>query len=117
VSLDLDLPQRELAHVVASHRFGIHGMEGEHFGIAVAEMVNAGCIVFVPGSGGQVEIIDDCPDLTYTTRDEAVDKIAALLDDPVRQRTVRAQLAARRRRFSSEAFMQQMRSIVETFSR
>jgi glycosyltransferase involved in cell wall biosynthesis len=117
VSLDLDLPHHELARLIASHRFGIHGMENEHFGIAVGEMVNAGCIVFVPGGGGQVEIIGDCPDLTYGSRDEAVDKIAAMLEDPGRQRTLRTHLAVQRQRFSTETFMQQMRSTVEHFQR
>jgi glycosyltransferase involved in cell wall biosynthesis len=115
VQVDVDLPRHELARLVARHRYGIHGMEHEHFGIAVAEMVNAGCIVFVPGSGGQVEIIGDHSELIYATANEAVDKIAAMLDAPAWQQTLRSQLALRRRRFSAEAFMHQMRSIVERF--
>jgi len=62
-----------------------------------------------------VEIIGDHPELIYASPDEAVDKIAAVLDDPARQQALRTQLAERRRRFSTEAFMQQMRSIVERF--
>jgi len=42
----------------ASSRYGIHGAEGEGFGIAIAEMVKAGCVTFAPAVGGPAEILD-----------------------------------------------------------
>ncbi len=42
---------------LAGHRFGISGCRNEAFGIGVAEMAAAGCLVWVPRGGGQVEIV------------------------------------------------------------
>ncbi|MBI1815266.1 MAG: glycosyltransferase family 4 protein [Deltaproteobacteria bacterium] len=116
VSLDLDLPRPALAQLIATHRYGIHGMARERFGIAVAEMVTAGCIVFVPNNGGQVEIIGDSAELRYDTPDEAVDKIDAVLREPARQDAFREILAARSARFSAAEFMRQMRAGVAQFT-
>jgi glycosyltransferase involved in cell wall biosynthesis len=117
ITLHLDLPRPALAQLVAAQRYGIHGMKGEHFGMAVGEMVNAGCIVFTPNDGGQVEIIGDYPDLVYGTREEAVNKIDALLRDPARQEAARAHLAQRRKKFSTDAFVAGIRAVVETVTR
>ena len=38
--------------LVAKHKYGIHGRINEPFGIAPAEMVKAGCIVWVASGGG-----------------------------------------------------------------
>jgi glycosyltransferase involved in cell wall biosynthesis len=115
ITLHIDLARSALATLLAQQRYGIHGMQGEHFGMAVAEMVNAGCIVFVPNEGGQVEIIGDEANLIYRDPDDAVDKIDALLRDPLRQDAARAHLAQRRNLFSSEAFTHEIRAIVERF--
>lgn len=48
ISLHRSLPRRALTELMASHRYGIHAMPHEHFGIAIAEMAKAGCIAFVP---------------------------------------------------------------------
>jgi hypothetical protein len=37
----------------------------EPFGMAPAEMAAAGCIVFVPNDGGQIEIVNGDPRLVY----------------------------------------------------
>ena len=47
---------KEKLKFFAEHKFGISGQRNEAFGIAVAEMVKSGAIVWVPNSGGQVEI-------------------------------------------------------------
>ncbi|MCL4488721.1 MAG: glycosyltransferase [Chloroflexi bacterium] len=39
VSFEENVSRSELAQLVTRHRYGIHGRRGEHFGIAVAEMV------------------------------------------------------------------------------
>jgi len=116
VSLDVDLPHGELAELVSQHQFGIHGRAPEHFGIAVGEMVNAGCIVFVPNSGGQVEIVGNRGELIYDTPADAVDKIDAVLSDSTRQAALRSYLASRRARFSIAEFMRQMRTTIEQFA-
>ena len=55
--------------------------ENEQFGISVAEMVKAGCIPFVPASGGPEEIVGENPNLIFHNNGEAVKKIVAVLSD------------------------------------
>ncbi len=99
-------------HLITTHRYGIHGMVDEHFGIAPAEMMCGGAIVFVPDDGGQVEIIGGEPQLLYGSPAEAVEKIARVLNDENAQRELRDVLAARAELFSTEQFTRQMREIV-----
>ena len=107
-------PRRELLRLVASHRYGIHGVREEHFGIGIAEMAKAGCLVFVPRGGGQVEIVG-ADDLAYDGEPDAVARIRRVLADPLRQASLRAALAERTRTFSAERFMREMRDVVARF--
>ena len=66
-------------------------------------MVNAGCIVFVPNGGGQLEIVDDAA-LVYNDDADAVDKIEAMLKSEAEQKRVRCRLAQNAARFSPEIF-------------
>ncbi|HEX9445386.1 MAG TPA: glycosyltransferase family 4 protein, partial [Candidatus Binatia bacterium] len=115
VFLHEDVPRAELAALVARHRYGIHGMSEEHFGMAVAEMVRAGCVVFVPRGGGQVEIVEGDERLLYSGREEAAAKIARTMSDEERQTTLRKVLASRKPLFTTERFMAGVREIVRGF--
>jgi glycosyltransferase involved in cell wall biosynthesis len=115
VFLEQDLSREELVRLISMHRYGIHGMAEEHFGIAVAELVWAGCLVFVPRGGGQVEIVDGDERLLYGAADEAVAKIALVMSDPDAQRSLRAYLASRKQLFSTERFMRRIREVVRDF--
>jgi glycosyltransferase involved in cell wall biosynthesis len=111
--LEENLPRPALLRLVAAHRYGIHGMTEEHFGMAVAEMIGAGCIVFVPPGGGQQEIVNRDARLTYSTREEAVAKIVTVIEDSDVQQTMRHDLARQRDRFSTAHFVQRLRQIVK----
>ena len=78
-------------------------------------MVKAGCIPFVPDSGGQVEIVDE-PSLCWRDADDAVAKIDAVLRDEARQRQLAEKLAGHAQRFSAERFMREFRDLVEGFA-
>jgi len=104
----------EKARMVTGHRFGISGRANEPFGIAVAEMVKAGCTVFVPNGGGQVEIVNH-PGLIFDDEDEAVDKICGVLEDTSLQRDLEVHLAQGVDRFSVEAFQKGIREVVVDF--
>lgn len=117
ITLYENLPRAELLRLMAGQRYGIHGMRQEHFGIAIAEMMSAGAIVFVPADGGQVEIVGGDERLLYRTCDEAVTKIRRVLGDPDEQARLCAALAARRGRFSIDRFVQSIREIVASFPR
>jgi glycosyltransferase involved in cell wall biosynthesis len=113
--LDENVSRQRLAQIIAANRWGIHGNVEEHFGIAVAEMVRAGCIVFVPDGGGQVEIVGDADPLRYRDAEDAVEKIAAVLASRAQQQTLRAHLERRASLFGTEVFVQRTREIVRDF--
>ena len=82
VSFRHDLPRDEVRALIAATRYGIHGMREEHFGMAPAEMVRGGMIVWVPNGGGQVEIVGDAPALRYDSEEQAAEQILSVIDNP-----------------------------------
>ena len=112
IRLEFDLPRPRVERLLVSHRYGIHGMSEEHFGMAPAEMASAGCIVFVPGGGGQMEIVHDDPRLVYTSENDAVEKIGAVLGSSELRGVLRMALADSVTRFGVEAFSNRLRGFV-----
>ena len=110
-----NLPRSAINDLMATHRYGIHGMRQEHFGMAPAEMVRAGMIVWVPYGGGQVEIVDGEPELVYDSEEQAADKISRALGSVAEQKRLRELLAVRAQSFGSERFVAEVRDIVRTF--
>jgi len=100
--------------LLSQHRYAISACRVEAFGIAVAEQVKAGCIPFVPDSGGQTEITDH-PALQYEDPEDAVQKIDAVLRDEAKQHALREHLRRQAEQFSAERFMQEFRGVVERF--
>lgn len=115
VEMNENLSRQELVRLVAQHRYGIHGMSEEHFGMAVAELMTGGSIVFVPCGGGQVEIVGGDERLCYRDAVDAVAKIVRTLQDPGLQRSLREHLATRIDQFRVERFTQRIRDIVRDF--
>jgi len=103
--------KREL---MARHKFGINGCECEAFGIAVAELVKADCLTFVPNGGGQTEIVDH-PSLTFENDDDAIRKIVSALENPVLQAALLEHLRKRSRELCTERFQDTVRSLVAEF--
>jgi len=112
ITLEENISREELAQLAAHHRYGIHGMSDEHFGVAVAEMVRGGCVVFVLDSGGQVEIVGEDRRLRYNADEEAAEKIARVLEDANAQEELRNTLAQRAKLFTTENFMNRICEIV-----
>jgi glycosyltransferase involved in cell wall biosynthesis len=110
-----DVSRAEIRGLLASHRYGIHGMREEHFGMAPAEMVRAGMIVWVPDGGGQVEIVGSEAGLTFETEEQAADSITRVLGSVPEQHRLRDRLAARSDMFSTQRFVAEIQSIVRTF--
>lgn len=113
VELHENLPREELLELLARNRYGIHAHTDEHFGIAVAEMVLAGCIPFVYDRGGPVEIVGGDSRLLYSSADDAMEKIVRTMTDLPQQENLLTKLAARAQLFSAERFMREVRGIVE----
>jgi glycosyltransferase involved in cell wall biosynthesis len=110
-----DLTRAEVETLMASSRFGIHGMRAEHFGMAPAEMMRAGMIVWVPNGGGQVEIVDAEPQLVFDSDQEAVEKILDILNNPQQQQRLRDALRHRSEEFSEARFVREVREVVAAF--
>ena len=105
----------ELHGLMGSHRYGLHGMREEHFGMAPAELARAGVIVWVPRGGGQMEIVGNEPALIYDAEEDAAAKITTVLGDPAAQERLRHGLAARAHLFSTDRFVREVREIVSAF--
>jgi glycosyltransferase involved in cell wall biosynthesis len=111
-----NLTRDEVRALMATHRYGIHGMREEHFGMAPAELARAGAIVWVPRGGGQMEIVGQEPALMYDSDEDAVAKITRTLRDTREQERLRAHLASISDQFSTANFMRQVREIVATLA-
>ena len=96
------------------HKYGINAAVGEPFGIAVAEMVGAGAIVFVSNRGGHTEIVKS-PQLIYRDIEDAVDKIIGVLGQESLQKDLLGTLDRQSDIFSTQAFCDGIRNVVDTF--
>lgn len=112
--LEENLTRKELVDLVSRHRYGIHAKLDEHFGIAVAELVKAGCITFTHRSGGQVEIVAD-ERLLFDDTEEAVKRILAAITSPAEVSALRAHLQRQAGLFSAERFMDELTGHVRQF--
>jgi glycosyltransferase involved in cell wall biosynthesis len=111
-----DLSRDDVRALIAAKRYGIHGMREEHFGMAPAEMVAGGMIVWVPNGGGQVEIVGDAPLLRYDSEEQAADHIVRVINDHAEERRLLAHLSQQSELFGTERFMTAIRRVVSTFS-
>ena len=114
VFLDKGKNHKDFCSLVAQHKYGIH-WKREPFGIAVAEMLRAGCIPFVKNGGGQTEIVGDNENLLFGSDDEAVDKICALFADKDKQAQILDYLSERENLFSEKKFMDEIKETVDNF--
>ena len=108
----LDEPSKNA--LIAKHGFGISGRKNEPFGIAVAEMVQAGAIVFVPDNGGQVEIVNH-DTLVYGSVPDAIDKIDMVLGRQDLQIILHEHLEKDAQQFSVDNFQTEIKIIVSEF--
>jgi glycosyltransferase involved in cell wall biosynthesis len=114
VHLEGEMYGQEKAAFIAKHKYGISGCRNEAFGIATAEMVQAGSLVWVPDGGGQKEIVAH-PGLVYSGRDHAVSLIQAALGEPAVEAGLRRHLDGRAGLFSSSRFVGEMGALVRDF--
>jgi glycosyltransferase involved in cell wall biosynthesis len=112
VTLHENLSRQDLCQLTAQVRYGIHAQINEHFGIAPAEVLMGGGIPFVHNSGGQVEISGRDPRLCFTTQEDAVEKITAVMRDHGAQEAILESLAPRKKMFTCERFVEGIREAV-----
>jgi len=117
IHLHEDISRPELVELIAGHRYGIHAMHEEPFGVAVAELISGSCITFVPNSGGQVEIVGNDERLIYTPRGGGGNKIIRAIREPDYQASLRSYVASRSQLFRSERFVSRIREVVGDYLR
>jgi glycosyltransferase involved in cell wall biosynthesis len=110
-----DLSRTDLAGELTRHRFGLHTMQNESFGIGPAEILRAGCVPFVHASGGPVEIVGHEPRLLFRSVDDAAQTIHSVLTSDPQQAQLRTHAAAQAARFSAAHFSDQLRDLVQRF--
>jgi glycosyltransferase involved in cell wall biosynthesis len=106
-----EVDRSRLVTLLSSAKYGLHGMEEEHFGIAIAEYVASGMIPFVPDSGGQREVVGDDPALTYESRADAVERMDRVLAEPRLQHRIRDRLPDIEREFGRDRFHREIRRL------
>lgn len=106
IRLHQGVPRASLDRFLADSRYGIHVMPDEHFGMGVAEMQRAGCVCFVPDTGGPKEIIgEDESRQIFSSPADAVNKMADVLSDSNLQTSLHQRALGRRDLFSTQRFV------------
>lgn len=106
------LERDELIHLIENHKYGLHARQHEHFGIAVAELVAGGAIPFVPSGGGQTEIVNNNPELMYTSTRQAIETISAVVSDEELQQRLKEDIESSVNEYSAEQFKESISQIV-----
>jgi hypothetical protein len=101
-----------LHEMLRTHRYGINGARTEQFGIAIAEMVAAGMVPFVPNSGGQRELVNEDPAVMFDSTAEAVEKIASVVSIPAHAARIREDLPDVEARYGRAVFGARIRDVV-----
>lgn len=115
VFLHQNLPYSEYLKIMASCRYGIH-YKPEPFGISVAEMMKAGMIPFVRSKGGQMEIVgSEQTEILFLDEPDCVKKVIQVLGDESLQQTILQTLDERKKLFSTERFMDEIRTTVKHY--
>ncbi len=97
--------------LIRQHRFGLHTRPREPFGIAVAEMMKTGCMVFASADGGPADMLKGTP-LLYRSPEGAPEVIADILRAPETWDSVSATLRERGRSFSVGRFCAEVTALV-----
>jgi glycosyltransferase involved in cell wall biosynthesis len=112
LTLELDFSRERLQELLRSHRYGLHGMKQEHYGMAVAELVLGGCLTSVHDDGGQVEIVTN-PKLRYGSAEDAVEKWDEVLSSESLKRELLEEQLAHREHLPKERFLEELDQVVQ----
>jgi len=115
ISWEKQLPRDKYMSLLSRNRYGIHAKKNEPFGIGIAEMVESGCIPFLPADGGQVEVIEGLDWLVWTSEEDAVAKICTLLSSQKLRKTTIDALDLKKRYFLSDQFVAEIQTAVSQF--
>lgn len=114
LTLELNAPRERLDQALRDHAFGLHLAPREGYGMAVAEMLLAGCLTGVSDSGGQTEIVTE-PELRFSGLDDAVEKWHLILSHPKLRERLLAGQQARRSLYTQETFQAEFHRAIDDF--
>lgn len=100
--------------ILADHKYAVSGRWNEPFGIAIAELIKAGNIVWVPNGGGQVEIVNN-QKLIYSSNQDAEHKIIEVLNSKNNQDKLLRHLKKQSKQFSSHRFKNEISRFVDDY--
>jgi len=112
VTLHGHLSRGELKVLLDEHKFGLHMMQNEHFGMAVAEMTAAGLLVLAHRSAGPMEILGPASPLLFDDVAGAVAAAVRLMQSVSLQEEMMTGVNRVRAAFSPEAFTLAVREAV-----
>jgi glycosyltransferase involved in cell wall biosynthesis len=115
VKLHCGISRAELTSLLDEHRFGLHMMRNEHFGMAVAEMTAAGMLVIAHRSAGPMEILGPESPLLFAQTQQALQIAIRFHKSQMLQADIQAKIAERQiaESFSPEIFMSSVRQIAQ----
>lgn len=109
LQIHTDLPRDAMLEFVARQRYGLHCMEAEHFGIAVAELQRCGCLTLAHDSGGPREILGKDSRLLFKAKAGAVGRFIDILSRPSLKEQLRLAGIERGGQFTAERFCTELR--------
>ncbi len=85
----------------------------EPYGLSLAEAIRAGCIPFAHRSGGPLEMLSHCPELTFETEGEAIEKMELVLNSLSLQQDLRTRLRTSQALLTPKEFQDRFITIVK----
>ena len=115
IRLERNLTNERYIKLLGRYRYFLNASNQEGFGIAMAEALNAGCIPFFLGTGGQQEVLESCPELGFSNPSVAAEKISLFIQNDALQAEALQALEPLRGRFSIELFRREIQQLVAEF--
>lgn len=92
------------AKFLACHKFAVHTLRDEAFGISITEYLKSGIVCVVPNEGGAMEVVNQ-PRLTYASDEEAAAILAKLVTDNEFYEAMQYSCADRGSFFTSDRYL------------
>ncbi|MDL0145392.1 glycosyltransferase family 4 protein [Halobacterium salinarum] len=114
IQFEGEMHGEELEQMLKTHKYGISGNPEEQFGMAIAEMVAAGMIPFVPDGGDQRNIVNNQEKVVFNSFDDAVSKILEIHLDEELRKEVQAAFPDVSEEFGKKTFKNRICDLVES---
>lgn len=115
IHIDQDLTNDQYVRLLSEYRYYLNASKNEGFGIAIFEAINAGCIPFVLGSGGQQEGLDQYTEFIFNKTNKAIKVISEILKSENLQKAALQKLFLLRGHFSVDRFRAEIMNITNDF--